>query len=105
MFPKCSRKFGPWALLLLTLAWSKASVAQRVLYDNFNATRINPAKWDGFFLDSDSRDAVREISPTPGQDDGRSLHLKESTYSVTTDEVHRPANWASLRAELVPIAI
>lgn len=86
MFAKRCRKFGLWALLLLTFASSKASVAQVVLYDNLNSKRIDPAKWDGFFLDSDSRDAVREISPTPGKDDGRSLRLKESTYSVTTDD-------------------
>jgi hypothetical protein len=72
--------------LLLTFASSKATVAQVVLYDNFNSKRIDPAKWDGSFLDSDSRDAVREISATPGNDDDRSLHLKESTYSVTTDD-------------------
>jgi len=67
--------------LLLTFASSKATVAQVVLYDNFNSKRIDPAKWDGSLLDSDSRDAVREISATPGNDDDRSLHLKESSQT------------------------
>ena len=64
----------------------KATVAQLVLYDNFNSKHIDPAKWDGFFLDPDARDAVREIAATPEKDNDRRLHIKESTYSVTTDD-------------------
>jgi len=84
MFPKFSWKLAVWASLLL--ASSKVTVAQLVSYDNFKARRIDPAKWDGSFLDFESRDAVREIAFVPGRDDDRRLHIKETTYSVTTDD-------------------
>jgi hypothetical protein len=86
MLPKLTWKLAVWAVFLLTLASSKATVAQLVLYDNFNSRRIDPARWDGSFLDPDARDVVREVTATPEKDDDRRLHIKESTYSVTTDD-------------------
>jgi hypothetical protein len=88
MIPKLSCRFAAWAMVLLTFALSKAGVAQMVLYDNFNSQHIDPSKWDGSFLfqDPNSREAVRELSATAGQNEDRRLHLKETTYSATTDD-------------------
>jgi len=86
MTPKPERTFAVWALVLLTFALSKAGVAQLVLYDNFNSKQIDPSKWDGGFQDPESRESVRELTAAPGQDDDRRLHLKETTYSTTTDD-------------------
>jgi hypothetical protein len=86
MNAKPSGRFAAGALVLLTFVLSKAGVAQLVLYDNFNSLRIDPSKWDGGFQDPESREAVRELTTTPGQEDDRQLHLKETTYSTTTDD-------------------
>ena len=86
MTSKLKWTFACWALALLTLAFSKASVAQLVLYDNFNLHHIDPLKWDTDFFDSNAREMVRELTATPEKDDDRRLHLSETTYSTTTDD-------------------
>src|SRR6201993_1378206 len=86
MTSKLKWTFACSALALLTLAFSKASVAQLVLYDNFNLHHIDPLKWDTDFFDSNAREMVRELTATPEKDDDRRLHLSETTYSTTTDD-------------------
>jgi hypothetical protein len=74
-----------WTFVLLTLALSKVSVAQLVLYDNFNSKHIDPSKWIGWqFFDPDVREATRQ--PT-GEERDRRLHLSQTVYSATTDDL------------------
>ncbi|HWC15919.1 MAG TPA: hypothetical protein VG498_02865, partial [Terriglobales bacterium] len=71
-------------LLLLTLGLSKSSLAQLVLYDNFNSKRIDPAKWTGWqFFDPDIREATRRLA---GEEGERHLRLSCTAYSATSDD-------------------
>jgi len=76
------------ALLSLPQLWllSTAS-AQLVLYDNFSKKTIDPTKWEGLQnFDSDLRESIRELTPTPGNDDDNRLHLGQRAYSAVTDD-------------------
>ena len=85
MLMKPKWPLGTWALLLLTLALSKASVAQLVLYDNFHSKHIDPSKWIGWqFFDPDIREAGRQLA---GEEEDRRLRLSYTAYSATTDDV------------------
>jgi hypothetical protein len=88
MVPRRKLTFALCAFVFSTFVLCRTGVAQLVLYDNFNSQRIDPAKWDGSFLfqDPNSREAVRELSTTAGQNEDRRLHLQETTYSATTDD-------------------
>jgi hypothetical protein len=56
------------------------------LYDNFNSTRINPAKWEGAqSFDPDLREATRELAPRFDDDRHRRLHLMHRAYSSVAD--------------------
>jgi len=93
MYPKHSLTLAVGAAILLALGLSQAATAQLVLYDNFNSTNIDPAKWTGFqFFSSDQREAVRELvadsSAGGSQQSGRGqrLHVAERDYATTTDD-------------------
>jgi len=90
-----------WGLVFLTLALSKAGSAQLVLYDNFHSTHIDPGKWLGTFGDPDQRDVVRQVV---GEDEDRRLHLSQTAYSATTDDVGSSGNIFGLEFP-VPSAI
>ena len=76
-------------LVFLTLALSKAGSAQLVLYDNFKSDRIGPSKWIGTFGDPDQREVVRQVV---GEEEDRRLHLSQTAYSATTDDVGSSGN-------------
>ena|SRR5215469_9102449 len=58
-----------------------------VLYDNFNSSVINPAKWAGLQnYDPDLRETVRDLTPTPGVKGDYRLHLMHRAYSAVTDD-------------------
>lgn len=76
------------AVLTLAQLWllSTAS-AQLVLYDNFSKRTIDPAKWTGLQnFDPDLRETIRELTPTPWNDDDNRLHLGQRAYSAVTDD-------------------
>jgi hypothetical protein len=72
-------------VVVLTLVWCKGARAQMVLYDNFNASVINPAKWVGTWDDPDIREALRQIAAVPGVPNDKQLHIMQRAYSATTD--------------------
>lgn len=85
MLKKVQWTFLTLALVLLAFTFSKASVTQLVLYDNFQAKRIDPSKWIGWqFFDPDVREAVRQLV---GEEENRRLHLSLTAYSATTDNL------------------
>ncbi len=73
---------------LLTVALSKAGVAQLVLYDDFESRNIDPSKWVGTFGDQDQREVVRTLV---GEEDRR-LRLSQIAYSATTDNFGSSGN-------------
>ena len=76
------------AVLTLAQLWllSTAS-AQLVLYDNFSKRTIDPAKWTGLQnFDPDLRETIRELTPTPWNDDDNRLHLGQRAYSAVADD-------------------
>lgn len=78
--------FQAAVVVVLTLCCCKATSAQMALYDNFDASVINPAKWVGAQnYDPDIREALRQIAAVPGVPKDRRLHLMERAYSATTD--------------------
>ena len=84
-------RFG--LLIMLAIALSKVTLAQLVLYDNFNSTTIDPGKWTGFqFYSPDQREAVREVvllsgtSYVPHPNRSGRLHLAERDEATTTDD-------------------
>jgi len=87
--------------VLLTVALSKAGVAQLVLYDNFASRNIDPSKWFGTFGDQDQREVVRRLV---GEEEDRRLHLSQTAYSATTDDVGSSGNIFGLQFS-VPSAI
>ena len=93
--------FRAWVLVFLTLALSKAGSAQLVLYDNFKSDRIGPSKWIGTFGDPDQREVVRQVV---GEEEDRRLHLSQTAYSATTDDVGSSGNIFGLEFP-VPSAI
>jgi hypothetical protein len=78
-----------WVLVFLTLALAKAGSAQLVPYDNFKSNRIDPSKWIGTFGDPDQREVVRQLV---GEEEDRRLHLSQTAYSATTDDVGSSGN-------------
>src|SRR5215472_1749716 len=89
------------ALLLLTFALAKAGVAQLKLYDDFHSKQIDPSKWVGTFGDPDQRDVVRTLV---GEEEDRRLHISQTAYSATTDDVGSSGNIFGLEFP-VPSAI
>ncbi len=84
MNPKPKWTFTCWALVLLTFALSKASVAQLVLYDDFKSKQIDPSKWIGWqFFDPDVREATRQLT---GEEENRRLRILQTAYSVISDD-------------------
>lgn len=88
-------------LVLLTVALLRAGVTQLVLYDNFASKNINPSKWVGTFGDQDQREVVRTLV---GEKENRHLHLSQTAYSSTTDNVGSNGNIFGLQFS-VPSAI
>ncbi|PYX33472.1 MAG: hypothetical protein DMG80_05900 [Acidobacteria bacterium] len=71
---------------LVLLAIRSLAAAQNTLYDNFNSALINPDNWVGLEASGpDTREAKREIVPTPGVQNDHRLHLLRRAYSATTD--------------------
>jgi len=69
-----------------TLHWCETASAQMILYDNFDASVIDPAKWVGAEgYDPDIREALRQIAAVPGVPKDKRLHLMQRVYSATTD--------------------
>jgi len=71
--------------MLLTLALSKASNAQLVLYDNFNSKHIDPTKWVGAPTSLASDANRREVAVQLFGDENRRLRISETIYSANTD--------------------
>jgi len=75
-------------LAFLALTWSNAAVTPLVLYDNFQSTHIDPAKWVGEpaslpnATDKDRREVKIELV---GEDDSRRLHISQTAYSSIAD--------------------
>jgi len=87
------RKFLQVAVVVvLAVSWCKAAGTQKagsaslVLYDNFDATLINPAKWVGTYDDPGILETVRQIVAVPGVPKDKELHLMQRSYGVTTDD-------------------
>lgn len=72
-------------VVILTLLWCKAASAQMVLYDDFHAGVIDPAKWAGVPDDQYTLEVLREITGVPGVPKAKQLHLYERSYSTITD--------------------
>jgi hypothetical protein len=84
---KRKRTLVTWCLVLLTMALSKASVAQLVLYDNFNSKHIDPTKWIGEPSSSSEGDGDRrEVAVELVGTGNRRLHLLETAYAATIDD-------------------
>ena len=72
-------------LVVLALCWCKAASAQMVLYDNFDANLINPAKWVGNPGDPHIQEELRTLAAVPGVPKDKQLHLMQRAYGGTTD--------------------
>ncbi len=72
-------------LIVIALSACKGASAQMVLYDNFDTTVINPAKWVGSPGDPLILDELRELAAVPGVPKAKQFHLMERVYGVTTD--------------------
>jgi len=75
---------GMWMLVLLTLALSKASQGQLVLYDNFNSKHIDPSKWVGAATSLSSDANRREVAVQLVGEKNRQLLIAENIYSANT---------------------
>ena len=72
-------------VVILTLYECKGANAQMVLYDNFDAGVINPAKWVGApNYDPDIREEPRQLVATPDEWQDKRLLLMQRAYSATT---------------------
>lgn len=83
MFTGAKWPLTTFALVWLTLALSQAGVTQQVLYDNFRANNLDPAKWAAQGPDSFVLEAVRKLD---GEEEDRHLHLSEMAYGPITDD-------------------
>jgi hypothetical protein len=76
---------APLILMSMTLALITAGAAQTVSYDDFKSHRIDPSKWiGGQNYDPDLRETTRAIAR---EDENRGLHLAQTAYSSTVDDV------------------
>lgn len=78
--------FPMLAIVVLTLGFPTLGGAQVVLYDNFNANQINPAKWIGLGGDPDLREVVRTLAPNPALPGDRRLRLFQRAYAQTSTD-------------------
>lgn len=79
---------APAGAQVVSLAGSPAAPKALVLYDDFRAPRIDPAKWEGMWGDfTDLREAVREIrSPTSVLRVNGYLRVALRSYANTWDD-------------------
>ena len=77
------------AFAFLTSAAPAATAEELALYDKFESTHIDPAKWLVTSGDPDVREVVRRLS---GEDEDRRLHLALRAYAATTDDTGGSGN-------------